>query len=316
MAAGEGQGRARQAPLHQGPRHEARDRARDVGALLEIRGRARPPSGSARGGSTAAACAAPTTRAPRPSSARCRGAARSPCTCSRARCAGAPRARAAVSGVQLGLRLGRRAGEGVEHEAGQARGEDGVAVVHAAHGVGQLLARDVLGHVAARAGADHGDHVLGGVGHRQREEARRARAERGRAPDHLDAAAVRHVHVEQHDVGRVRLDRRDRPRSTEPASPAISSSGSSSARTPERNSWWSSTIRTRGSRHVVAPATSSTSVPAPGALVIARAAAVALHPADDRLAHAAPVRRHRSRGRSPARGRARTPACAAPSLSA
>ena len=57
--------------------------------------RGRRPSASARGGWTAGACAAPTRRAPRPSSARCPAAARSPCTCSRARCAGAPRARAA-----------------------------------------------------------------------------------------------------------------------------------------------------------------------------------------------------------------------------
>ncbi len=54
----------------------------------------RRPAGELVAGSRAGACGAPTTRAPRPSSGRCRAAARSPCTCSRARCAGAPRARA------------------------------------------------------------------------------------------------------------------------------------------------------------------------------------------------------------------------------
>ena len=63
------------------------------------------------------------------------------------------------------------AGERVEHEAGEPRREDGVAAGHAAHRVGQLGAGDRLGHVAARAGADDRDHVLGGVGDRQREEA-------------------------------------------------------------------------------------------------------------------------------------------------
>jgi hypothetical protein len=54
----------------------------------------RPPNVSARADSTAGACGAPTIRAPPRSSARCRGAARSPCTYSRGRCAGAPPARA------------------------------------------------------------------------------------------------------------------------------------------------------------------------------------------------------------------------------
>src|SRR5204863_4398472 len=65
-----------------------------------------------------------------------------------------------------------------------------------------LGAGDGLGHVAARARADHGDHVLGGVGYRQRQEAGVC----GGALDHLDAAAVRHVHVEEDDVGLGRLD--------------------------------------------------------------------------------------------------------------
>ena len=66
-------------------------------------------------------------------------------------------------------RVGGR-GEGVEHEAGQPRREDGVAVGHPADRGGQLGAGDRLGDVAAGAAADHADDVLGGVGHRQREE--------------------------------------------------------------------------------------------------------------------------------------------------
>ena len=55
---------------------------------------AAPPTGSARAGWTAGACAGPRTRAPRPSWRRCRGAPRSPCRGSRARCGAGPRARA------------------------------------------------------------------------------------------------------------------------------------------------------------------------------------------------------------------------------
>ena len=42
---GEGQGPVRQAPLDQGPRHEARDPARDVGALLEVQAALGRPAG-------------------------------------------------------------------------------------------------------------------------------------------------------------------------------------------------------------------------------------------------------------------------------
>ena len=55
---------------------------------------ARPPSGSARGGSRAGACAAPPRRGPRPSWPRSRAPARSPCRGSRGRSGAAPRARA------------------------------------------------------------------------------------------------------------------------------------------------------------------------------------------------------------------------------
>ena len=53
--------------------------------------------------------------------------------------------------------------------------------------------------------------------------------------------------------------------------------------------------------------TSSTSVPSPGWLRTLGVAAVTLHARDDRVAHAAPVGRDRRAGRSPRRGRGRTP---------
>src|SRR6185436_14445398 len=109
-------------------------------------------------------------------------------------------------GVELGLWLRRRPGERVQHEAGEPGGEDGIALVHAPYRLRQLVAGDALGHVAAGAGPDDRDHVLGGVGHRQRKEARRRLAQCRGAADHLHAAAVRHVHVEQHDVGVLALD--------------------------------------------------------------------------------------------------------------
>jgi hypothetical protein len=59
---------------------------------------------------------------------------------------------------------------------------------------------DRLGDVAARAGADDRDHVLGGVGDREREEALGRPLARDVA-DHLHAAAARHLDVEQHHVG-------------------------------------------------------------------------------------------------------------------
>ena len=105
--------------------------------------RAAPPSGSARGGWRAAACAAPPTRAPRPSWPRCR-AQRDLLVDVAARDVAQHLALARGELVELGVDHDRRAAlaarERVEHEAGQARGEDGVAAGHAAHGVGQLRA--------------------------------------------------------------------------------------------------------------------------------------------------------------------------------
>ena len=60
-----------------------------------------------------------------------------------------PQDLALARGELVELRIGlapRRicAGEGVQHEAGQPRREDGVAVAHAAHGVGELGPEIVL----------------------------------------------------------------------------------------------------------------------------------------------------------------------------
>ena len=94
------------------------------------------------------------------------------------------------------------AGEGVEHEAGQPRGEHRVARGDPLDGGDQLGAGDGLGDVAAGPGADRADHVLGGVGDRQGEEPGVARAAR-RTPHDLRAAAAGQVHVEQHHLGLV-----------------------------------------------------------------------------------------------------------------
>jgi hypothetical protein len=100
--------------------------------------------------------------------------------------------------VELLVRHRRLGPERVEHEPREARREHRVAVGDPAYGGGQLLGGHRLGDVAAGAGADDRDDVLGRVGHRQRQEPGR------RLPDaleHGDATAVGHVHVEQHDVG-------------------------------------------------------------------------------------------------------------------
>ena len=156
-------------------------------------------------------------------------------------------------GVHLRGRQRRRAGERVEHEAGEPRGEHRVALGDPAHRVGELIAGDRLGHVAARAGADDRDHVLGGVGHRQRQEALRgARAGRPggsprprRRPASARRAARRRARARARSAPRPRPWRRRRAPSTSP---------SSSARTPARNRWWSSTITTLGALIARSPA--------------------------------------------------------------
>jgi hypothetical protein len=97
--------------------------------------------------------------------------------------------------------LGRDvAGERVQHEPGEPRREDRVALADAADGVGEVGAGDRLRHVAAGAGADDRDDVVGVVADREREEALLG-APLGGLLDHLDAAATGHVDVEEDDVG-------------------------------------------------------------------------------------------------------------------
>ena len=89
------------------------------------------------------------------------------------------------------------------------------------------------------------------------------------AADHRLAAAVGHVHVDEHDVGeRARRSSRSRRRPPTPRRPRRRRSPSS-ARTPLRNRWWSSTRNTRTaaacrSRWRIRVIDSSTSVPWPG----------------------------------------------------
>ncbi len=112
--------------------------------------------------------------------------------------------------VELRVEHGRcRTGERVEHETGEPRREDGVALVHPPDRVDQLVRRDRLRHVAARAGADRRDHVLGRVADREREE---LHVGMGRADlaDHPRASTRGHVHVDQHDVGVAFADHLDR----------------------------------------------------------------------------------------------------------
>ena len=106
------------------------------------------------------------------------------------------------SGVGRGYgRRGRRLrGEGVEHEAGEPGREHRITVADPSDGFDQFVGTDGLGDVAARAGPDQADHVLGGVGHRQGEEPD-GRALGEHALEDGLATAAREVHVEQHDLG-------------------------------------------------------------------------------------------------------------------
>ena len=112
----------------------------------------------------------------------------------------------------------------------------------------------------------------------------------GGAPDHLDAAAVRHVHVEQHHVGLVLLDRRHR---------LLDAAGLAD----DLEQRLELGAHARAEQLVVVHdqharlAHAAPRAPAPPrcrrrARRDAGAAAVALHPPDDRLAHAAAVAGH------------------------
>jgi hypothetical protein len=100
-------------------------------------------------------------------------------------------------------------GEGVQHEAGQARRKDGVSRRHAVDRVEQIGPRDVLRDVASRSGSDDADDVLGGVGDREREESNLGRAGSD-GPQDGEAPAVGHVDVEQDDLGPSLKDDLDR----------------------------------------------------------------------------------------------------------
>src|ERR1022692_3847069 len=99
--------------------------------------------------------------------------------------------------------------ERVEHEPGQPGREDRVAGRDPADRVHQLGAGDRLGHIAARAGPDDGNHVLRSVGGGQGEEAHLRVRGLDRRDDGLPAAAGQ-VHVEQHHIGQAAGDQRDR----------------------------------------------------------------------------------------------------------
>jgi hypothetical protein len=99
--------------------------------------------------------------------------------------------------VELGIdRWWRAPGERVEHEAREPRREHRVALVHPSDRVGELRGRDRLRHVAAGAGTDHGDDVLGRVRDAEREE-----PHAWATLHHTRPAPVRKMHVEQHHIG-------------------------------------------------------------------------------------------------------------------
>ena len=163
--------------------------------------------------------------------------------------------------------------------------------------------RDRLGHVAARAGADDGDHVLGRVRPTARGSA--GPGARRDAPDHLDAAAVRHLDVEQHDVG-LGLD--DPSPIASPTVAGVAHDVDQPVELGAHAGAGTGGGRRRSRREAVALiADHQLDLGARAGRGARRAAAVALHPADDRLAHAAPVGGHGVEVEARARGRARTP---------
>ena len=146
--------------------------------------------------------------------------------------------------------------------------------------------------------------------------------------DHLHAAAVRHVHVEQHHIRALLARSRRPPPRRSPASPTTATSLAelgAHARAEQvvivddhhagRSPAARRRVRVASSRGAPAPCTSSTSVPSPGGCAPLARAAVALHAPDDRVAHAAPVGGDRVRVEADAavahehlaRGRARPP---------
>ena len=176
--------------------------AHGLGVALDHPALGRPAS--ARGGSTAAACAARSTRASRPSSPRDAGSQRSPCSDSRAR--GAALSLRAVSSSSSASRTGSS-----ELKASSTNPR---AAARRPRRLPQRVRSPRSGRRSRssssrspRARAHDRDHVLGRVRHGQREK--RTRPLGRDACDHR-LAAVREMDVEQHDV-RVGLDdQRDR----------------------------------------------------------------------------------------------------------
>src|SRR4051794_283718 len=110
--------------------------------------------------------------------------------------------------VEVGVAAHPVAGaEGVQHEPREAWREYGVAARDLLDRRRQLRAGDGLRDVAAGAGADHRNHVLGGIRDGQREELHARPLGRHLVDDRV-AAPVRQVHVEQHHVGVELLDQR------------------------------------------------------------------------------------------------------------
>ena len=64
----------------------------------------------------------------------------------------------------------------------------------------QIIWRDALGDIPSRAGLDHSDDVLGGIGNRQCKEPK-FWIQPESPLDHGQSATFRHMHVEQDHVG-------------------------------------------------------------------------------------------------------------------
>ena len=116
------------------------------------------------------------------------------------------------------------------------------------------------------------------------DSARKRTSGSSRAPIR-DAAAVGHVDVEQHDVGLLALDQRDGLVDGAGLADDLDAALELAAHARAEQ-------RVVVDQHDAPHSDSSTSVPAAGLRADLGAAAVALHPADDRLAHAAAVGRH------------------------
>ena len=217
--------------------------------------------------------------------------------------------------VELGVELGLRdlALKGVEHEAGEPRREDGVAVADPADRRREVLAGDRLGHVPARARADHRDHVLGA---RPRPTARGIAAPAARAR-RRGSPRLRRPRACARRAARRRASPAGSPPPPPPPPPprhgprpgprARPAPRRETARGRRRSRRWGAGAHPR----LPSGACSRRSIveadlrPAAGDRPELGPTAGPFHPADDRLAHTATVRGHvgRARTRAPDRGR-------------